>query len=1007
MNIVELARRTVVICLVVTLGACGGGDDGNETGTGPVVQPPPPAPGIGAAGGTVTGPNGAKVEIPPSALASPTVIEIALTTGNVAPLPLGLAAVGQMFAFTPHGTTFATPVTVTLPFDPASVRPGKTPRLYKTNAQGEWEEVPNATFGAQSVTAQVTSFSNLTGVTPTGDPVRVWSFREFRTDALEEVEVDSDSQTGGDLYEIFEFGPAHFDSAIMLDDGSVVDEDRIAVGDILSTGDGVTYWVGAEAPLGEPNSPTDEPIGSKSRLVQYQTFSKDVDEASYEFVVTAAMLEVIDGNGGLSRPCPPQHVLPEARACDLIKAEVHLDVQAFTANPNEPHRIFFRTAGGASLNGSGGNWLSDAWNETFARTPFWTSEAFDFEIEDFNGPNGAILMMLSANRPYRVDLSSLEAGDLFTVKVQAHAETYNRSAGVVSGRRSEFESAANAFLRDPRTIGGTKVTTTGLTLIDTPLPLADPIEEVVEPAACTPGPAPDPDAGVLQFDAAAYAVLESSTTPTVTVTRTGGSKGAVTVNFTTSDGTAVGGIDYTPVSATVFFADGDAAPRSVAIPVTQDTIAGEQDETVSLALLEPGGCAALGTRTTASLAIRDDDLPPPLPSGLDASFGGDGKVTTEFGGDDTAMALQSDGKIVMVGGSITDFVLARYNADGSLDAGFGSGGLVTTSLMTGVAEEVARAVAIQPDGKIVVAGYTGVFRPGRPAGNRFDFALARYNSDGSLDGSFGTGGLVLAGVIGRAFAMALQPDGKIVVAGDAPFTEDIVVARYDSSGNLDSTFRGGQLITDVNDGAERTLNVVLQSDGAIVVSGPHTRAGDTSRDQHTVVVRYLNTGSPDPAFGAGGVALFEGLRVSEGLALQSDGKVLLTGDFGSGVETVFALMRLAADGSPDGSFGTSGLVRTDISDQGDAAKAVTLQGDGRIIVAGRSSNQVNPNFAVARYLGDGTLDTSFAGTGKLTVDFFGFDDAAENVIVQPDGRIVLGGLARENLDGYGLARIVP
>ena len=153
---------------------------------------------------------------------------------------------------------------------------------------------------------------------------------------------------------------------------------------------------------------------------------------------------------------------------------------------------------------------------------------------------------------------------------------------------------------------------------------------------------------------------------------------------------------------------------------------------------------------------------------LDTSFGGVGKVSTAFGGDETAMALQADGKIVMAGGSANNFLLARYNADGSLDAGFGDGGLVTTDVGNGAADE-ARGVAIQSDGKIVVVGYVFASHiPGNPI--NFDFALVRYNTDGSLDTSFGDGGKVTTdfnGLGDRAFAVAIQPDDKIVVVGES------------------------------------------------------------------------------------------------------------------------------------------------------------------------------------------------------------------------------------------------
>ena len=147
-------------------------------------------------------------------------------------------------------------------------------------------------------------------------------------------------------------------------------------------------------------------------------------------------------------------------------------------------------------------------------------------------------------------------------------------------------------------------------------------------------------------------------------------------------------------------------------------------------------------------------------------------------------------------------------------------------MLSGTSEEIARAVAIQPDGKIVVAGHTGQFgRPGRPAGNRFDHAIVRYNANGTLDTTFGTGGFASA-LIGRIFGMALQPDGRIIVVGDAPLPEDMMVARYNPNGNPDLTFGAGGFRTfDLSPlGAELAENVAVQSNGSIVLSGPHTKA---------------------------------------------------------------------------------------------------------------------------------------------------------------------------------------
>ncbi|HSW27801.1 MAG TPA: hypothetical protein VLJ62_33920, partial [Burkholderiaceae bacterium] len=360
------------------------------------------------------------------------------------------------------------------------------------------------------------------------------------------------------------------------------------------------------------------------------------------------------------------------------------------------------------------------------------------------------------------------------------------------------------------------------------------------------------------------------------------------------------------------------------------------------------------------------------------------------------------------------FILARFNADGSIDRSFGIDGKVTTDMGSGLRQEEALAVAIQSDGKIVVAGHTAIDATPPARDPSPTFALARYNSDGSLDTTFGSGGKVSDNVNGQAYAVAIQGDGKIVVAGEFSFDSingsdfsDFTVARFNPNGTLDLAFGGsgtGQVATDIGSATNSARNLVLQPNGAIVVSGKPQ--GDQAGFDHTDVARYNANGTLDSSFGSGGKLTLAGVDVGQGLARQPDGKFVLAGSVAVGSSTRFALMRLNADGSTDSSFGSAGTVSTAFAVNA-AATGVALQGDGKIVAVGTTVLAVNPNFVVARYNADGSIDTGFGSDGNLSIDFFGFTDIGESVLVQPDGKIVVGGQARNNFDGYGLARINP
>lgn len=341
-------------------------------------------------------------------------------------------------------------------------------------------------------------------------------------------------------------------------------------------------------------------------------------------------------------------------------------------------------------------------------------------------------------------------------------------------------------------------------------------------------------------------------------------------------------------------------------------------------------------------------------------------------------------------------------AAGELDASFGIGGKVVTSLSDG--PDFASAIAIQPDGKIVVAGQAEIDVVRHYNG----FAIARYNPDGSLDTSFGVDGKVVTdlGPFDSARAVAIQADGKIVAAGYARLTSiygiitggDFALARYNPDGSLDTTFGStGKIKTHFNEPSEfghvdQIQAIAVQSDGRIVVAGDVLNSASQSVD--FAVLRYDSSGNPDPSFGSTGRAITDigALDSAKAIALQADGRIVVAGQSYMSSTFDFVVARYNANGSLDASFGSGGKTVTDFGSD-DTVYAVTVQSDGRIIAAGSSAG----NFALARYNTNGGLDFSFGSSGKVSTDFFGTTDIARAIALQQDGRIVAAGESRFTL----------
>ena len=387
-----------------------------------------------------------------------------------------------------------------------------------------------------------------------------------------------------------------------------------------------------------------------------------------------------------------------------------------------------------------------------------------------------------------------------------------------------------------------------------------------------------------------------------------------------------------------------------------------------------------------------DLTPLPCQAGaLDTSFNGTGKVTTTIGTFDAgrSIAIQSDGKIVVAGYSSKPsglvFTVVRYNSDGSLDTSFNGSGKVTTRI--GQLDDEAFSVAIQADGKIVVAGFSY-------NGSNYDFAVARYNSDGSLDTSFNGTGKVTTPIGSdddTGYAVAIQGDSKIVVSGRSWIGSGFAFAlvRYNSNGSLDTSFNGtGKVTTDIGGNDDSGFSMAIQGDGKILVAGYSYNGSN----EDFAVVRYNSNGSLDTSFnGTGKVTTPIGIGgdLGLGMAIQNDGKIVVAG-YSSEINADFAVVRYNSDGSLDTSFNGTGKVTTPIGGGNDAGYSVAIQADGKIVVAGYSY-AANADFAVVRYNTDGSLDTSFNGTGKVTTPIGTGDDFGYSVAIDGNDKIVVTG----------------
>lgn len=401
---------------------------------------------------------------------------------------------------------------------------------------------------------------------------------------------------------------------------------------------------------------------------------------------------------------------------------------------------------------------------------------------------------------------------------------------------------------------------------------------------------------------------------------------------------------------------------------------GNIDRANAVAIQSDGKIVAAGSSFSSAKTVEDFIVARYNANGsLDKRFGSNGKITTDFFRNVdviNAIAIQPDGKIVVggvaqlagSGGTPRVFALARYTSDGRPDPGFGSGGSLTTNF--GGTFASVSAIMVQPDGKIVVAG-TADFNP-RVPGSGLDFALARYLPNGGLDASFGDAGKVVFDFFGsfdQANTAAIQPDGKIIVAGSASydsFNRDIgfALTRINPDGSTDFGFgSGGKQITDFFDAGAKANGIVIQPDGRFVVAGTASDSATRPVATDFALARYNSDGSLDSSFGIGGETAVpfsdSASEQANALAVAPDGKIIVAGTAFKTFATPpdFAVRRYNSDGSVDKSFGTDGSMTTDFSAGTDNAQAVAIQADGNVVVAGRAFRS-SFDLSLARYRND-------------------------------------------------------
>jgi uncharacterized delta-60 repeat protein len=477
-----------------------------------------------------------------------------------------------------------------------------------------------------------------------------------------------------------------------------------------------------------------------------------------------------------------------------------------------------------------------------------------------------------------------------------------------------------------------------------------------------------------------------------------------------------------------------------------------------------------GSNRDASLSMTVVKL---TPAGLlDTAFNGTGIAMTPSGNDLWGFAMAMDDTGIFVGGLANPrFAVARFNLDGTLDAGFGLDGITVDP---DVSFGGVQALSIRTDGRIIAIGAM----PEVPTNGRQDIARVRYTGHGGRDSTYGTAGKALTNLFDLSWdmrAVSMEADGRIVMAGSLydAHDSDFGVVRLLANGLPDYSFGGGGGVQSISfpGGSDHVYAMLKQADGMRVLAGSSGHNGTTGfalaritpdltpdyfgfgtdgRTTHTMgfgyaeilalaeapdgkivaagyalasstdydfaIARYSANGLLDPTFGSGGVvrtSLGTGQDVANAVAVQPDGKIVAAGYKRVGGLFDFAVVRYNLNGTQDASFGNLGVVVIPVGASTDIARSLAILPDGKILVAGESfSNATSNDMAVVRLNANGSIDGTFGSAGVALVNFTGGADSATSMAVQPNGKIVLAGTAIADGPGgsqraFALARLLP